>query len=64
MDSLRPQAASGPVAAVDLVALGLLPGAGCVAVQRTLEHFGTSRAAMEAGVAALAPVIGLPPQRL
>ncbi len=64
MDSLTPGAASGPVAAVDLVALALLPGAGCVAVQRTLAHFGTAQRAMDAGVAALAPVIGLSPQRL
>ncbi len=49
---------------MDLVALSLLPGAGCVAVQRTLEHFGTAKRAMDAGLAALAPVIGLPPQRL
>lgn len=64
MDSLAPQAATGPMAALDLVALGLLPGAGCVAVQRTLEHFGTAKKAMDAGVTALAPVIGLTPQRL
>lgn len=64
MDSLTPRVVSGTVAAVDLVALGLLPGAGCVAVQRTLEHFGTAERAMDAGVAALAPVIGLTPRRL
>ena len=64
MDSLTPQATRGPVSAVDLLALGLLPGAGCVAVQRTLQHFGTATRAMDGGVAALAPVIGLPPQRL
>ena len=52
------------MAAVDLVALGLLPGVGCVAVHRTLEHFGTATRAMDAGVAALAPVIGLPAHRL
>ncbi|MFV2005877.1 MAG: DNA-processing protein DprA [Longimicrobiales bacterium] len=64
MDSLTPRDSRGPVAAVDLVALGLLPGAGCVAVQRALEHFGTARRAMEAGVVALAPAIGLTPRRL